>query len=682
MRLLAWTALCGALFIGLFTVLASYAFLYSTGLIAYFPDPHHQWYQWWVYLGERSNPAVNAGLWWWSGIPAATFPLVVFGAVAYTRRWSLRKDIRPALRRVPPPDRLPVPTIPGATRNHGAADFAKDEEMIDRWPKPPPGVPALIVGEMFDPCKRAGPYKPRVQATWGLGGMARLLYDDLRSASPHTVRIGGSGSGKTESLKCSLRTSWTGGVVVLDPKQTLGRQLKAAREAMGHRVIVVTPEDAKNCGTNVLDGIDPASPLADIQIDDVVESVCGSTPRSASDSSQFFTDSAKDVVRCLLSHIIADPTCPPEVKRLRTMRTMLASPVAIFQEYLQAIHQNSPSNRAKDLAGSLLDNAASLQQDPNASAVEEEANDGTAELIVPADDDAVAAVIEDSGDENVVEEQPPVAPVANVDKTLRDILRTANQLTSWLSTEVWSDLVCGDSFQTTDILDGKTDIFLSLPFQSLTSEPAPARCLLFALFNTLFQRIDPARPLILFALDEVAELKAFGPLETAWNVGRECGIALHLMYQARRQITDQWGPGGLSKLDESASWISYVNIKNYETAKEISAGIGTYPAVAVSESVNTGFQGRGIGFKNRSRGVTHTYSEIGIPRIRPEEIMGLPEDAQIVTGGRKPGLFSLPLDYRRKAREQQQQHHRMAPANARSPLRAHARSGTATAAGS
>jgi hypothetical protein len=68
----------------------------------------------------------------------------------------------------------------------------------------------------------------------------------------------------------------------------------------------------------------PRPGLVDPRIDDMVESVCGATPQASSDNSKFFTDAAKDIVRCLLSHIIADPTCPPEVKRLRTMRSMRA----------------------------------------------------------------------------------------------------------------------------------------------------------------------------------------------------------------------------------------------------------------------------------------------------------------------------------------------------------------------
>ncbi len=605
MRLLVWAALWGALFIGLFTGLASYAFLYSTGLIAYFPDPHHQWYQWWVYLGERANPAVNAGLWWWSGIPAAAFLLFILGTLAYTRRWSVHRDIRPALRKVPPPDRMPAPTIPGATDNHGHADFANDAEMRDRWPAPRSRRPTLVVGELYDPRLVIGTYKPRDRRTWGPGGSAPLLYDDLRSKSGHTVRIGGSGSGKTEAIKHSIRSTWTSGVVALDPKQTLGRQLKADREAMGQRVIIITPDDASRCGTNVLGPIDPGSPLSDMHVDDIVESICGDTPEHSNDSTQFFTGAAKDVVRCLLSHIVAKGVCPPKVRSLRAMRNMIASSGSVFREYLQAIHDNSPSRRARQLAAMAL-------------------TDTTA-----------------SGD----------ASTKGSNTTFQNIHMTAAQLTAWLSTECWADLVSGDSFECSDILSGTTDVFLALPFLSLTSEPAVARCLLSAFFNTLFQKLDPNRPPILFPLDEVAQLRQFRPIKVALTMGREYGAFLHLPYQARRQITDQLGTGGLGLIEENASWISYVGINNYDTAKEISDAIGHYPVVAVSESTNTGLQGRGLGLKSRSRGTTVTYSEMGRARIRPEEIIGLRDDAQIITGGPKPVICGLALDYRRRACE-------------------------------
>ena len=80
--------------------------------------------------------------------------------------------------------------------------------------------------ELYDPRLVKGPYRPRQMASWGPGGSAPILYDDCTVGSGHSVRIAGSGSGKTESLKLSLRTTWSGPTVVLDPKQTLGSRVR------------------------------------------------------------------------------------------------------------------------------------------------------------------------------------------------------------------------------------------------------------------------------------------------------------------------------------------------------------------------------------------------------------------------------------------------------------------------
>ena len=452
-----------------------------------------------------------------------------------------------------------------------------------------------MIGELYDPRTVDGSYDPFDRNTWGPGGRAPLLYDARLRGSGHHVRIGGSGAGKTESLKTTLQGPWNGPLVVLDPKQTLGEQLLDYRRRMGRKVIIVDPQSADTCGTNALTWLNWNDPLLDAHIDDVVEWVCGETPEHSGGSNEkFFNGAAKDKVRCLISHICADTEADPAVRCLRTMRAIICSEEKLLRGYLEAIRDTSPSMRARELASGFC-------------------GDG--------------------------------------DDTLRGIRYTAQRMTGWLSTKCWSDLVCGDSYRTSDIIDGDTDIALDIPFQSLQSEPAVTRCILGALFNEVFRRPEHTRSqLILFSLDEVAQLRRFDPLKTMWTMGREFGGRLDLLYQGRGQITDQWGHSGKSIIDNGASVICYSSIKNLDDAKELEQIIGTYPAVAVAESTQNSTQSRALRFLSRSRGNTVSYSEMGIPRLRHEEIMfGLREDAQIViANGIRPFICGLPLAYRRE----------------------------------
>src|SRR5215467_1655060 len=313
----------------------------------------------------------------------------------------------------------------------------------------------IAIGERYDP------------QTWGPGGRAPLMTDNCWRGSGHHVRVGGSGSGKTQSLLSSLRWTWRGPIVALDAKQTLAEELIDDRRNMGRNVIVVDPRNAKRTGQNVLDWIDPQDPLADARVDDVVAWGCGTVvhEHGGGDGSKFFTGAALDVIRCCTSHIVADTTADPAIRSLRTVRAMICSPLDAFRGYLSYIKDNSPSNRARELASSFCETSSAPSRTITAG--------DTAWTEGGSEDTATSA--------------------ARTDDTLKGIRYTAPRLTAWLSTECWADLVCGDAYRASDILDGNTDIFLDIPFQSLLSEPAVARCILGALFNAVFQRPKDTR---------------------------------------------------------------------------------------------------------------------------------------------------------------------------------------------
>jgi type IV secretory pathway TraG/TraD family ATPase VirD4 len=397
--------------------------------------------------------------------------------------------------------------------------------------------------------------------------------------------------GKSEAIKVSLRSTWTGPVVALDPKARLGPEVEEDRIAMGHRVINITPRDAKPSGNNVLGWITPGMELLESNIDFAVEWVCGETPEHSGGNEKFFTGAAKDIVRGLISHAISDPTFPD--RTLRGTREIICFDEAYFREFITGIRANTPSLRAQQLLSFIAGN----------------------------DND-----------------------------TTRSIQYTAQRITAWLSTPEWIDLVCGNGAGNNwDVTDGKTDLFVGLPFQSLASEPAVCRCILGSIFNQLFQANGNIPSPVLFPLDEIAQVRDFGPLKTAWKMGRDYKIALHLMYQDETDITRQWGQNGERALAAGATWISYSGIKDVIEAKRISDMIGTYPVVTLSESVNTGSQGQPLRMRSRSRGNTVTYSEMARPRMRPEELIGLRDDAQVIFArGIHPMICGITGDYKRR----------------------------------
>jgi type IV secretion system protein VirD4 len=364
------------------------------------------------------------------------------------------------------------------------------------------------------------------------------------------------------------------------------------RQRMGHRVFILSPDQAHATGFNVLDWIDITSPMAETDIGAVVEWICGHTPADDS-TAEFFKGRGKALITCLLAHMVWDPKLPAEQKTLRTLRAAVVTPEAELHKVLARIHQTSASPLARDLAGSLK---------------------------------------------------------GLVHETFSGLYANADEDTKWLSTRAYANLVSGDSFITADITSGTTDIFVALPLKTLQTTPAIARCIIGALLNSAYEADGKVKGRILFLLDEAARLGAMSILEIARDAGRKFGVTLQLLYQSVGQIVSQWGADGKRAWFEAVSWRAYAAVQDLETARELSGTIGDYGVVGWSEAQNTGLHGgQGGIFQSRSSGKSVTYTENLRPLIRPEEIMhDLREDVQIVIPRKgRPVLCGRAIYFRR-----------------------------------
>jgi len=300
-----------ALGLALFTVLATVIFLFGTGLFFHF---RHPFYQWWLYLfAYGGNPQVR----FWliaSGGPSLALVLVI-GIVVMVRGrafrgWSLRRDHDP-VKRVDEPIRAP-------TDNHGHARWMTMDEARKRFPGPSPEYGGIVVGEAYvvsDDKVAHQAFIPSDRSTWGQGGSAPLLIDPGTVGSSHTLMFAGSGGYKSTTAVATL-LNWSGSAVVLDPSVELGPMLRAAREAIGHKVYELNPR-ASGVGFNVLDWIDITSPLAEIDVAAVVDWVCGDNPNSSDANSDFFKSSGKELVTAVLAHILWDTEIPADLKTLK-----------------------------------------------------------------------------------------------------------------------------------------------------------------------------------------------------------------------------------------------------------------------------------------------------------------------------------------------------------------------------
>ena len=315
----------------------------------------------------------------------------------------------------------------------------------------------------------------------------------------------------------------------------------------------------------------------------------GASPPGA----EFFRESGKSLIACLLADLLWDPLLPPEQKTLRTLRQRLSTPESEIRELLDAIYTGSSSPMARDLAGTLKGLVA---------------------------------------------------------ETFSGVYANAGKETRWLAIAAYADLVSGSSFQTRDLTRGQLTVFVQVPLKTLLATPALGRVIVGSLLNAAYEADGAVRGRILFLLDEVARLGPMGILEQARDAGRKYGITLLLLYQSLGQLTEQWGREGKQAWYDSTSWRLYAAVQDPDTARELSQLCGEHGVVATALGDTTGSQARpGLGFASSSSGRSENRSEMQRRLIKPDELLQdtRADEAFVIVRGAKPLRCGRAVYFRR-----------------------------------
>ena len=491
----------------------------------------------------------------------------------------------------------------GSSDNFGHAAWLSMREARKLFPGPDPAYGGIVIGEAYrvdeDPVARRTRFNPRERRSWGRGGSAPLLIDPCRAGSTHALVLAGSGGFKTTSVGIPTLLAWTGSAVVLDPSHEIGPMVaEYRRQTLGHRVVFLDPATARQSGINVLDWIDIAAPLADSHVDSVVNWITTESREATSGSSDFFKGSGRDLITCLLADLLWDPGLPPERKTLRTLQRRLVTPEKQMRTLLTAIHQSSASGKARDLAGTLMEQH---------------------------------------------------------EETFSGVYGNANRDARWLSTTAYADLVSGGAegslpaMRTGDLTHGRTTAFLQIPLPVLLATPALGRVLVGALLNAAYQADGRVQGRILFLLDEVARLGYMQLIEQARDAGRKYGITLLLLYQSLGQLVAQWGREGKQAWYDSTSWQLFAAVSDWDTARELSAMCGEYGVVSTSTGDTEGSQSRGAISGSSSSGRSQNRSEVKRALIKPDELRSdiRADEAFVLVAGAKPLRCGRAIWFRR-----------------------------------
>lgn len=450
----------------------------------------------------------------------------------------------------------------------------KDGEATS--PAEPTGT--IVIGERYRVDKDSvahRPFDPKNRETWGRGGSAPLIcYDPVRGSGPtHIVVVSGSGGYKTTSIVASNCLHYGHSIVVVDPDRQAYAISADARESMGQKVILVTPDD-RTSGFNVLDWIDPERDDAPEHVALVASWVCN-TKLNGREAQGFFSSSAEALVTGLLAYVVFDETLSHSERNLRHLRELISTPAKELVQKVESIVRSPPHPFVKLALGPF---------------------------------------------------------VGQYYATFSGIVANAHELTKWLTFGPYADLVSQGSSPTALIANGRTSVFLGLGVDVLGNNPGLARTLLGALLNATKMASGSLTGRVLFIVDEAARLGHMRVLEEMRDTGRKYGITLIMLYQSLGQIRAQWGgESGLSDWMQSTGCQIFGAINDQDTAERIAKKAGTYTAENTSTSRSTVARGS-TGGSGVNR--TTTTNLVSVPLIRPAEITQLMRaDEQIVFFG-------------------------------------------------
>ncbi|AFR26692.1 Ti-type conjugative transfer system protein TraG [Bartonella quintana] len=431
------------------------------------------------------------------------------------------------------------------------------------------------------------PFAPGNKTTWGKGGTAPLLTFNLDFGSTHMIFFAGSGGYKTTSTVVPTCLTYPGPIVCLDPSTEIAPMVRFARKKMDNRnVIVLDPNSLLTKNFNVLDWLlDDSVPRTQREANIVGFSKLLLTDKKSENSSaEYFSTQAHNLLTALLAHVIFSDEYEDSERNLKTLRAILSQSETAVVNQLRMIQETTSSPFIREMVGIFTEMA---------------------------------------------------------DQTFSGVYTTASKDTQWLSLSNYADLVCGNDFSSSDIANGKTDVFLNLPASILNSYPAIGRVIIGAFLNAMVTADGKYKKRVLFVLDEVDLLGYMNILEEARDRGRKYGTSLMLFYQSSGQLVNHFGEAGARSWFESCSFVSYAAIKDLQTAKDISERCGQMTVEVTGTN-----KSRGLSLGKSSYNVNYQQRALILPH---EIIQEMRQDEQIILmQGQPPLRCGRAIYFRRK----------------------------------
>lgn len=447
----------------------------------------------------------------------------------------------------------------------------------------------IVVGERYRVDKElvhALPFDPNDPSTWGRGGNAPLLTYKQDFDSTHMLFFAGSGGYKTTSNVVPTALRYTGPIICLDPSTEVAPMVVEHRRKTLRREVMVLDPTNPIMGFNVLDGIETSTKKEE-DIVGIAHMLLSESVRFESSTGSYFQNQAHNLLTGLLAHVMLSPEFADR-RNLRSLRQIVSEPETSVLAMLRDVQEHSASAFIRETLGVFV---------------------------------------------NMTEQ------------TFSGVYSTASKDTQWLSLDNYAALVCGNTFKSSEIAEGRKDVFLNIPASILRSYPGIGRVIIGSLINAMIEADGAFQRRALFMLDEVDLLGYMRVLEEARDRGRKYGISMMLMYQSVGQLERHFGKDGAVSWIDGCAFASYAAIKALDTARNVSAQCGEMTVEVKGSSRNIGWD-----TKNSASRKSESLNFQRRPLIMPHEItQSMRKDEQIIiVQGHSPIRCGRAIYFRRK----------------------------------
>jgi len=407
----------------------------------------------------------------------------------------------------------------------------------------------------------------------------------------HLATFSRTGGGKGVSCVLPNLLSYSGSVVVIDPKCENYLITAAFRgDRMGHKIVRLDPL--------LLGGLGAASfnPLAFIHasapdfLDHCRDLANMLVVRQGTEPEPFWNDATELVLTAFICFVCACEPDPAE-RNLQTVR-MLVSSRETFNRSLEIMRQ-SPNEVVRRLGGQLT---------------------------------------------------------WFVDRELGSVLTSVQRHTSWMDSPAVAACMTANDFDPRELRTGIVSVFLVLPPERLVTWAPLMRMWVGSFLRIIIREGASERNRILFMLDEIAQLGRMQALEDAVSIVRGYGICLWFIFQSLKQVQDCYGTKAGVILDNIPTMQFFALGNALETAEMCSRRIGdetiriTTPSGGVTFGSSTSPGQMGPSSSHSANYGTNTNQ---LPRkvFFPDEILRLPEDTALIFHKNMPVIMARLLRY-------------------------------------